>query len=90
MHDMGFGNGAELAYVTYRATGGGRQPVEVHLVMVPSAATVADAWSRLTQIDPTVDPYSLEIESRRVAPRVVPLSRRPRPKSAFIAALLQV
>jgi hypothetical protein len=56
-----------FAHVTYRATSGG-QEVEIHLTMDPSAASIADAWSRLTEAYPAVDPLSLEIEIRRIEP----------------------
>jgi hypothetical protein len=75
---------AERAYVIYRGVGRGGRPVEVHLVAGPGVETVADAWTRLTRLDPTVDPASLEIETRRLprrsglgAPRRGP--RRPEP-----------
>ena len=59
----------ERAYVVYRAAGRGDRPVEVHLVMAADAATVGDAWTRLTRLDPSVDPRSLENETRRLASR---------------------
>jgi len=70
----------ERAYVIYRGAGRGGRPVEVHLVAAPGVATVADAWARLARLDPTVDPESLEIETRRLprrSPRPGP--RRPGP-----------
>jgi hypothetical protein len=81
---MGVGRTEERAYVIYRGTGRGGRPVEVHLVARPGVATVADAWARLTRLDPTVEPTSLEIETRRLPrpsgigkPRPGP--RRPEP-----------
>ena len=69
---MRVGEAVERALVIYRATGRGNRAVEVHLIAAPRVATVADAWARLTRLDPSVDPRSLEIETRR-------LSRRSRP-----------
>jgi hypothetical protein len=39
--------------------------VEIHLAIEAKAATVTDAWSRLTGVHPDLDPMSLEIEVRR-------------------------
>ena len=69
------GEAADRSYVIYRGTGRGNRPVEVHLVAAPGVATVADAWTRLSRLDPSVDPRSLEIETRR-------LPRRPEPGRA--------
>lgn len=57
-HDSG------LADVVYRATAGARL-VELRLALEPAAATVADAWARLSAMDAEVDPWTLEIEIRR-------------------------
>jgi len=37
-------------------------------IIDPAAASVADAWSRLTEANYSVDPMSLEIEIRRIVP----------------------
>jgi hypothetical protein len=63
---MGVGQDADRAYVIYRGTGRGNRPVEVHLVVAPGIATVAHAWARLTRVDPSVDPRSIEIETRQL------------------------
>jgi hypothetical protein len=55
------------AYVIYRATSSRGRELEVHLAIAAEAATVQDAWSRLTRICPDVDPTSLEIEVRHEA-----------------------
>jgi len=61
----------ERSYVIYRGTGRGDRPVEVHLIAAPdaAAATAADAWTRLARLDATVDPRSIEIETRRLPRR---------------------
>lgn len=56
-----------LADVTYRATAAGRKEVAIHLHLTPEAATVADAWARLTAVQQDIDPLSLEIEIREGA-----------------------
>ena len=56
---------SSFAHVTYRATSAGGREVEIHLTIDPSAASIADAWFRLTEAHPGVDPMSLEIEIRR-------------------------
>lgn len=66
---MGQAGGSERAYVIYRAVGRAGRPVEVHLVAAARVATVADAWARLSRIDPGIDPRSLEIETRRLPRR---------------------
>jgi hypothetical protein len=53
---------AELARVVYRASRPSGRTVEIHLVIEASAATVSDAWSRLTTVHSDLDPRSLEIE----------------------------
>jgi hypothetical protein len=68
--------GPERAYIVYRGTGRGGRPVEVHLVTPPGVATMADAWTRLTRLDPTVDPTSIEIETRRLPGKATPPARR--------------
>jgi len=78
---------AERAYIIYRGTGRGDRPVEVHLIDVPAAGTVADAWARLSQLDPSVDPTSIEIEVRRRPRRT---SRRGRAASSPINLALWV
>jgi hypothetical protein len=70
----------ERAYVIYRGAGRGGREVEVHLVAAPGVATMADAWTRLTRLDPSVDPMSLEIETRRLPRRPArPAQRRTEP-----------
>ena len=66
---MAAGRTEDRAYVIYRGAGRGGRPVEVHLVAAPGVATLADAWARLTRLDPSVDPLSLEIETRRLPRR---------------------
>lgn len=63
----------DRAYIVYRAIAQGTRSVEVHLVMAASAATVADAWARLSWLDPKVDPRSLEIETWTLPRRPAPL-----------------
>jgi hypothetical protein len=79
---MRVGEVVERAHVIYRATGRGNRPVEVHLVATPAAATVGDAWTRLTQVDATVDPRSLEIETR-LRPRSARGTRAAAPRTAL-------
>ena len=50
--------------VTYRATVAGGEQAEVRLRAAFAAATLADAWARLTAIHRGVDPTSIEIELR--------------------------
>ena len=69
---MATGHTGERAYVIYRGTGRGDRLVEVHIVAAPGLGTVADAWMRLTRLDPSVDPRSLEIETRRLPQRTEP------------------
>jgi hypothetical protein len=59
---------AAPAHVVYRASRSSGRMVEIHLAIAPAAATVADAWSRLTAVHPDVDPTSLEIEIRHGRP----------------------
>jgi hypothetical protein len=59
---------AEIAYdVTYRATVAGGRQAEVRLRTTFAAATLADAWGRLTALHDGVDPRSIEIELREAA-----------------------
>ena len=51
--------------VTYRATVAGGEQAEVRLRAAFAAATLADAWERLTAIHRGVDPTSIEIELRQ-------------------------
>ena len=76
---MAAGRTEDRAYVIYRGAGRGGRPVEVHLVAAPGVATLADAWARLTRLDPSVDPLSLEIETRRLPQRPRPAPRQPGP-----------
>lgn len=59
----------EVATVTYRASGRDGRDVELRLALEPDAATVQDAWSRLSAAFGAVDPRSLEIVVRRSASR---------------------
>ena len=65
---MPVANSSGFADVTYRATSSEGREVELHLIIDPAAASVADAWSRLTEANYSVDPMSLEIEIRRIVP----------------------
>jgi hypothetical protein len=69
---------ADRAYVIYRGIGRGNRPVEVRLVTAPGIVTAADAWERLRRLDPSVDPRSIEIETRRLR-RSTPAPRRRSP-----------
>jgi hypothetical protein len=60
------------AEVTYRATAAEGHEAELRLFIDPDAATVADAWSRLTALYRGLDPRTLEIEIR-LAPRRAPV-----------------
>jgi hypothetical protein len=62
---MGKDHSSERAYVIYRGVGRGDRTVEVHLVIRAAVASVGDAWARLTALDPSVDPQSIEMEIRR-------------------------
>jgi hypothetical protein len=75
---MAAGATEDRAYVIYRGAGRGGRAVEVHLVAAPGVATMGDAWTRLTRLDPSVDPLSLEIETRLLPPR----APRPAPRRA--------
>ena len=52
------------AAITYRATLAKGRDVELHLVMPPQLATLADAFARLNVCYRNVDPRSIEIEIR--------------------------
>ena len=54
-----------LARVTYRATLADGREVDLRLAMPPDAATIVDAWRRLSAVHKAVDPRSLEIEVRQ-------------------------
>lgn len=58
----------EFANVTYRACVAGGRDVELHLALDPDAATVEDAWVRLSAAYKAVDPKTLEILVRRGRP----------------------
>ena len=62
---MTLSDNPSCTHVVYRATSSAGRDLEIHLAIEPEAATVADAWSRLTGICPDVDPMSLEIEVHR-------------------------
>jgi hypothetical protein len=57
--------------VIYRATTRAGREVELRLAMSAADATVDDAWRRLSALHPGVDPFSLEIECRAIAPGAV-------------------
>jgi hypothetical protein len=50
--------------VTYRATLAGGRTAEIRLRTTFAAATLADAWRRLSALHDGVDPRSIEIELR--------------------------
>jgi hypothetical protein len=50
--------------VTYRGTSIGGKQAEVRLKSTYAAATLADAWGRLSELFEDVDPRSIEIEIR--------------------------
>jgi hypothetical protein len=54
-----------LAIVTYRATLTDGREADLRLAMPSEAATVVDAWRRLSAVYGAVDPTSLEIEVRQ-------------------------
>jgi hypothetical protein len=54
--------GPALVRVTYRSSLKDGREVAMSLVLPPEAATVADAWRRLTAVHGWVDPLALEIE----------------------------
>jgi hypothetical protein len=51
-------------HVTYRANLKGGREVELRLSLDPRAATIGDAWRRLSAAYAEVEPTSLEIEMR--------------------------
>jgi hypothetical protein len=57
------------ARVIYRATVSGGMEASIEASMIPEAATLADAWARLTSLYGEVNPYSLEIEIREEPPQ---------------------
>ena len=51
------------ADVVYRATAARGGRIEVRFATLqPAAATVADAWGRLSAVGPAIDPATIEIE----------------------------
>jgi hypothetical protein len=53
----------EPADVVYRATAARGRCVEVRFATLqPAAATVADAWARLSAVGAGIDPLTIEIE----------------------------
>jgi hypothetical protein len=52
------------AQVTYRATLADGREAELRLIIDPAAASVVDAWDRLTAAHQGVDPRTLEVEIR--------------------------
>jgi hypothetical protein len=71
---------AERAQVVYRASRPSGHVVEIRLAIDANAATVTDAWSRLTDVHPDVDPMSLEIEVRHRSTVTSPIDRDPTPR----------
>jgi hypothetical protein len=57
-----------VAEITYRANVIDGREVVVRSQRAPDTATLADAWARLTALDPGVDPMSIEIEIREALP----------------------
>jgi len=55
--------GSALVRVKYRSSLKDGREVAMSLVLPPEAATVADAWRRLTAVHGWVDPLALEIET---------------------------
>ncbi len=60
--------------VVYRANVAGGEEAVVRLTLDPAAATLADAWQRLTARYGWVDPRTIEIELRELQP---PTARLP-------------
>lgn len=54
--------------VTYRATAADGQDAEIRLTLDPAAATLADAWERLSKRYGPIDPRTIEIELRDLLP----------------------
>lgn len=54
-----------LARVTYRATLTDGREACLRLMMSSEAATIVDAWRRLSAVYGAVDPSSLEVEVRQ-------------------------
>lgn len=61
-------NDLRLADITYRANRIDRREVALRLRLPASEATAADGWARLCSVHGPVDPRSIEIEVREVAP----------------------
>lgn len=57
-----------FARVTYRANTTSGADVALHLLLDPDAATVTDAWSKLSFAFEAVDPSTLEILVRHQDP----------------------
>jgi hypothetical protein len=57
-----------VADITYRANATDAGEVVVRLRRAPEAATLADAWARLSALDPGIDPMSIEVEIREALP----------------------
>jgi hypothetical protein len=71
------------ADVVYRATAASGRLVEVRFVTLQAAAaTVADAWARLSAVGTDIDPMSIEIEVWPWSKRIARASTRARPVSA--------
>ena len=56
-----------ICAVVYRATVAGRREGVIRLRTSADAATLADAWTRLSARYGRVDPASIEIEIREIA-----------------------
>ena len=67
------------AAVTYRCTLAPGREASIALRLRPEAATLSDAWLRLTARFGDVDPTTIEIEIREGVPAVVgaPIDLRP-------------
>jgi hypothetical protein len=61
--------GSAVCAVTYRGTIASGEEAEIRLTLDPAAATLADAWARLSARYGRVDPRSIEIELREAAAR---------------------
>lgn len=59
---------AELVQIAYRATGPGGGDVEIRFVGQASRATAADAYDRLSSRYGSIDPATIEIETRPLPP----------------------
>ena len=84
------GNGEFLrrtAAVTYRCTLPSGRDRAISLRLRPEAATIADAWLRLTTRFGEVDPRTIEIEIREGVPPVRPGAPGDQRKSLSVPCL---